>query len=460
MAWKNEQITGADLSGSDGTTNRTYTLANANSVQPGMSIIVDHTPLQVNVDYTKSGDTITFTGVIFDSQNITLDYQITAAVSTVTLPTTQELARFMNIEGVIPDMALVGESRAKETVGTGNNNTTVFWLDHAGVLDDTYTLSHGTSEPGTTDLTESTHYTLSKDNGKVTLTSTGVSTVTTNNIYAAYSFINMSHGQVLTDTQLQTALDQAQAEFENMTYNKWTDGTDDTPDYTQATNEKHTGKGRWDRNYYLKNFPLPNVSTDLNSGIDDDDTTIIVDSTSGFPSSGTLTIETEKITYTGKSSTTFTGCSRGSGDSTAASHSDGETVYPWCFEVSSTDPGSSPTWNVLEHDVDYDLDLNRGRVHVYWDDVILDTLSTTTYPPQMIPNRFRGTYIWGNSTIPNDVKKAVLMIAAKNLVHTTFRKSNLDGTDHGQKVSQLANIDNDWIMSVIERYRNIKVSNI
>ena len=38
-------------------------------------------------------------------------------------------------------------------------------------------------------------------------------------------------------------------------------------------------------------------------------TTITVDTTAGFPSSGTLKIGTTEVTYTGLTSTTFTGCS-------------------------------------------------------------------------------------------------------------------------------------------------------
>ena len=55
--------------------------------------------------------------------------------------------------------------------------------------------------------------------------------------------------------------------------------------------------------------------------------TITVSSTSGFDSSGTLHIGNEEITYTAiGSSTTFTGCTRGAGGTTAASIASGVTV--------------------------------------------------------------------------------------------------------------------------------------
>lgn len=49
-------------------------------------------------------------------------------------------------------------------------------------------------------------------------------------------------------------------------------------------------------------------------------TTINVTDTSQFPASGTLLIDAELITYAGKTSTSFTGCVRGYGDSDAAVH--------------------------------------------------------------------------------------------------------------------------------------------
>jgi len=67
-------------------------------------------------------------------------------------------------------------------------------------------------------------------------------------------------------------------------------------------------------------------STALNGSINSSVTTVTVDSTSGFEDAGTITIGTENITYTGKSSTQFTGCTRGADSTTAASHSDDVTV--------------------------------------------------------------------------------------------------------------------------------------
>jgi len=54
--------------------------------------------------------------------------------------------------------------------------------------------------------------------------------------------------------------------------------------------------------------------------------TITVDNTTGFSSSGTLQINSETFTYTGKTSTTFTGVTRATGATSAAAHSINDVV--------------------------------------------------------------------------------------------------------------------------------------
>ena len=68
------------------------------------------------------------------------------------------------------------------------------------------------------------------------------------------------------------------------------------------------------------------ASTQLNGALTINATTITVDSTSLFPSSGIITIDSENISYTGKTATTFTGCTRAAESTTAATHDDNATV--------------------------------------------------------------------------------------------------------------------------------------
>ena len=75
-------------------------------------------------------------------------------------------------------------------------------------------------------------------------------------------------------------------------------------------------------------------------------TTITVSSTSGFDSAGTIIIANETITYTGTTSTTFTGCTRGAASTTAASIASGVTVAQF-------DKGGIPEYVVRTPDNNY-----------------------------------------------------------------------------------------------------------
>ena len=68
------------------------------------------------------------------------------------------------------------------------------------------------------------------------------------------------------------------------------------------------------------------VDTKLTQAAQPTDTTLYVVSTEGFPDSGVLLIGNEKISYSGKTSNSFTGCTRGYGDTTAQYHEEGVEV--------------------------------------------------------------------------------------------------------------------------------------
>ena len=69
-----------------------------------------------------------------------------------------------------------------------------------------------------------------------------------------------------------------------------------------------------------------NAITQLTSSLGASDTTINVLSTTDFPVSSLLVIDNEKVTYTGKTSTSFTGVTRGAFGTTATTHLNGVDV--------------------------------------------------------------------------------------------------------------------------------------
>lgn len=68
------------------------------------------------------------------------------------------------------------------------------------------------------------------------------------------------------------------------------------------------------------------TQTTTNGSTTNSATTITVVSAAAFPSTGTVLIDSEQLTYTGKTSTTLTGATRGVNSTSAASHTSGAAV--------------------------------------------------------------------------------------------------------------------------------------
>lgn len=93
-------------------------------------------------------------------------------------------------------------------------------------------------------------------------------------------------------------------------------------------------------------YGLTNLTGTHNSTV----TTITVASTTDFTSSGTIRIDNEDITYTGKTATTFTGCTRGANGTTASFHPDQASIFnkTSTSAVSNTGGGTSLTLSAGE----------------------------------------------------------------------------------------------------------------
>ena len=71
------------------------------------------------------------------------------------------------------------------------------------------------------------------------------------------------------------------------------------------------------------------ITSTLNGALTASSTSIVLADSGGMPASGTILVDSERIAYTTNTTGTDTlsGLTRGSDNTTAASHSDGATVY-------------------------------------------------------------------------------------------------------------------------------------
>ncbi len=438
MVYSNQQavlkeILGSSLSGSDGATNRTYTLSDSNVIDATLRVMAEGSTLQYTQQYTLSNNIITFLIAIDDSMHILLTYDKSVPF-TFTSPSdypevryasTLQLSKSLGIKSDVPTWD-VGSTPTKETVGTGDSSTTVFYLDHRYIINGTLTLYYGSSQSTTTYLTETTHYAIDLGIGKITLNSTGLALVGTDTLYAEYSY--NSNG--MTDAFLESTIKKAELEVDNLINSTFTDSTVTNPDYPSIEEYKDT-EGYFNTTYFTKKQPLIDISSTLASDITSSDTSITLASGDGsdFPSTGTIVIGTEKVTYTGVSTDTLTGCSRGVDDSTAASHSSGDSVHTTVVEVSGTNAGNSPTYVVLEWDVDMAVTTD-GAITLF-NTTAWQTLTTTTNVnvKSDIPRRLRLSYLYGYDIIPQSINRLTLLLAKRILVGNTILNTLIKGRD-------------------------------
>ena len=93
-----------------------------------------------------------------------------------------------------------------------------------------------------------------------------------------------------------------------------------------------------------------NRSTTVTEALDDSETSIDVASVTGFPSAGIIKIESEIITYTGISSLTLTGCTRGTNSTSAAAHDSGTALAQVLVNpITTADEGTTVTITDTAH---------------------------------------------------------------------------------------------------------------
>lgn len=89
--------------------------------------------------------------------------------------------------------------------------------------------------------------------------------------------------------------------------------------------------------------------TTLNGALSASATTIQVANTAGFPSAGTLYLNGETVTYTGKTDMSFTGCSRGAVGTTPTTHPDKTAVSGYAGAApQATEPCRYVSFNVID----------------------------------------------------------------------------------------------------------------
>ena len=131
---------------------------------------------------------------------------------------------------------------------------------------------------------------------------------------------------------------------------------------------------------------ISTISSSINSSV----TTVPVASVTGMPTvGGTITINSEQISYTGISSLNLTGCTRGVNGSTAASHTSGDTVTQFPngmtdiqeanYRIASTSVDTPMTKISRSQYQGFSNKTDTGTPTQYWVQRFIDKVTMTLY---------------------------------------------------------------------------------
>jgi hypothetical protein len=356
------------------------------------------------------------------------------------------LCKHIGIVATIPSLT----SNTKENVGTGDDSNATFWLDKLGVIEDTYNLYYGTSEADATALTETTHYTIDLDTSKITLTAAGIALVSTNNIYAAYSYNTLE----LLNSEMLRALNAAEDKVNKVTEQVFADATDTNPAYRKITNEMIQGHyNPYDKVFDCFFNPLVDFETTVNGAYTTGGTEIVLTTAIGLPESGTLYIGGNKVAYTGKSTNTLTI------PATTPSIADGAVVRAEVIELSMEPEGNDPSYTVLTPNTDYKVDFMQGRVkllaNAYWGEIEAED---RLYPSNYLV-RVNYMQAWREDgkdpEIPDEIEEVVNMIASKKFVQRMIKKAHTTGMNDFNPSA--LDSGNDEIERILSYYKPLNV---
>ena len=187
-------------------------------------------------------------------------------------------------------------------------------------------------------------------------------------------------------------------------------------------------------------------STTAAEAIDASETEIDLTSATGFDSSGTVFIDNEEITYTGISTNTLTGCTRGANSTTAASHDNGVTVTQFTrgglprYIVRSKDnnyllfpfPDKSYSLKFDYYTFPSDLSAHDDTTSIpaRFDPVIIDGATAFVYQYRGEPQQYQLNFARFEQGIKN---MQTLLVNKFDYVRSTF----IPRTAHGQITTSL-----------------------
>ena len=363
--------------------------------------------------------------------------------------TVQKFWKFMGLNESVLDFQ-PGNTPSKETVAASPVTAGDYYLDQLGVNEDTLKLY-----AGITQLTITTDYTFNSDTSKVTITASGATALSGEDLTADYEYNAL--GQDLNYNETVRLLEQSENRVKNECNVTFANQSDAAPAYLSVSDEKQPGKGGIANLYQAYNWPIVKLQTTVDGDYTTGGATLSLVDASGFPSAGTIYIGGNKVSYTAKTGNDLTV------PTSTPSISDGATVRGEVVEVSTSPSGNDPSFTVLNPDSDYTIDYDTGSIQIM-DEFYFATDSISDAPPDGVYDRLKLNYqhayhnVGVDAVVPEEIEEVVYMMAGRQVLQRTVLKSNAGQRDNFS--SQSFAFSKTDIEEILRRYRVLHNANV
>ena len=366
--------------------------------------------------------------------------------------TSSELSQIIGIKVDVPSCE-PGKTPENESVGQGDSSETIFYLNQNNILDSSYTLYYGDDATATDELTDTTHYSIDSDTGKITLTTDGVTELGTKKIFAKYSYTKNG----MKNTYLVEILNRAESKVDNETNTTFTDGTATNPSYPSET-EIQSSPGYFRQQIISEKKPVINISSTISGALTISAATVDLATGAGtnFPSSGNVLIESEAISYTGITTDQLTGVTRGVLGTTSGAHADGKSINSSMLFLSNIHEGSANVYTVQPWDT-YMNASDDGLFYTYNQSVFNTSQFPNRLTRQDVADRVKLIYYHGYDTIPTDITRLTLIFAKEMLMKDNIGSSLIAGRDEFSPV--MTDTDRGESERIINSYAVIPMGN-
>lgn len=297
----------------------------------------------------------------------------------------------------------------------------VYYLAFKGLVEGS--LSAVVNDGSNTPLILTTDYTIDYAIPAITLTAAGIIKADDNDVKGKYKYFDLGLDKDYTEG----LLTRAEGWVENECETVFAKQDEDSPVYNFTNGEPLQGQGSIDNLYSVSNYCLVKLQTTVNGAYTTGSTEITLTDSTGFPSTGTIYIGGNEVSYTAINYTTHIITV----PSTTPSIVDTSVVRGEIIKVSNDGQGTVPTFTILTPGSDYEIDYDTGEIQLMnglYNNYV-GTASQFYVPQEGVQNRLQASYfhafheVGKTCSYKDDLLELIYMVAANFMDIRMIRKA-------------------------------------